>query len=1045
MKRFFQLIISVAVCAIISSTSAEGADSLVVEYVFGSPELQTIAIGPDSYLRLTILGATNGGNPGEPALPSRAANILLPEGAEVVSVETRPGDQRLLAVGAPVEPVPYPVVLSDVANFDQLPRPDTVIYRSAAGFPAQRHEAVGTQTFRGHDILVLKLNPVEYYPAAHQLIAYGSITVIVHYTYRNLSHPHRRALAVDLMEVRQRVDNPDIVRPSRQSLLTAEAEYDLLVLTTPELADAFIPLRDHHNLSGIVTQIHTTDDVGSNDPGDIRDYVRQEYLQAGIRYVLIGADDDLIPARDLYVQAWFTGLQVLDLPSDLYFACLDGTYNFDGDILWGEPTDGEGGAEIDLLAEVYVGRASVENVTEASRFVSKTLQYLAADDPYLDRVLMVGQQIGLGGTGEYGGYSLDELIDSAHTFGVRTIGLPSDAFSIERLYDRDGYWSRADLVLRLNEGRHLVNHYGHSSTSYSHKISSSQILTELANDDLCFIYSQGCLAGHFDGMDCWAETMTIKTDHGAFAAIMNARQGWGSFGTTDGPSARYHREFWDAVFNPAEGHATLGRAHHDSKEDNLYRINEACMRWCYYETTLFGDPTITLHRVRSLAFDYSETVPRVVGPEEPVTLSVAVRGVGLGEPVAGTGRLHLSLNGGEYQVSDLVALAPHTYEIALPPLECGERLAFYVSVEEQSLGRVFESSPDAAHSVQPGQFEIVAFQDGFETDLGWTVSGGSWQRGSPAGLGGNDWTGPDPSLAYSGVNVYGYNLSGNYEPNLPERHLTSPVIDCGTLGNVHLRFQRWLGVETPSPSGDHASIYVSADGFGWTKVWENTSEIWDVGWNLIDLDLSLLADFQPSLFVRFTMGPSDGGLEYCGWNIDDLEVIGYLCDPDGDRDGDGVTNAADNCPDQYNPLQDDFDQDGLGNVCDACTDTDGDAFGNPGYSVNLCDDDNCPFVFNPDQLDINGDGVGNACCCSGRVGDANDSGDDVPTIGDVSNMIDALFVSSNMSLINCLAEADVNQSGGADPLEEDITIGDISYLIDYLFITGESLGLPDCL
>jgi hypothetical protein len=84
-------------------------------------------------------------------------------------------------------------------------------------------------------------------------------------------------------------------------------------------------------------------------------------------------------------------------------------------------------------------------------------------------------------------------------------------------------------------------------------------------------------------------------------------------------------------------------------------------------------------------------------------------------------------------------------------------------------------------------------------------------------------------------------------------------------------------------------------------------------------------------------------------------------------------------------------------------------------------------------------------CCIGRVGDANDSGEDDPTIGDVSIMIDALFVSSNMSLINCLAEADVNQSGGADPQEEDITIGDISYLIDYLFITGESLGLPDCL
>jgi hypothetical protein len=85
-------------------------------------------------------------------------------------------------------------------------------------------------------------------------------------------------------------------------------------------------------------------------------------------------------------------------------------------------------------------------------------------------------------------------------------------------------------------------------------------------------------------------------------------------------------------------------------------------------------------------------------------------------------------------------------------------------------------------------------------------------------------------------------------------------------------------------------------------------------------------------------------------------------------------------------------------------------------------------------------------CCEGRVGDANDSGEDEPTIGDVTVMIDALFIGDDWSVITCLAEADINQSGGADPQEADITIGDISYLIDYLFITGPSImQLPECL
>ena len=85
-------------------------------------------------------------------------------------------------------------------------------------------------------------------------------------------------------------------------------------------------------------------------------------------------------------------------------------------------------------------------------------------------------------------------------------------------------------------------------------------------------------------------------------------------------------------------------------------------------------------------------------------------------------------------------------------------------------------------------------------------------------------------------------------------------------------------------------------------------------------------------------------------------------------------------------------------------------------------------------------------CCVGRVGDANGSGEDEPTIGDVSVLIDAKFITGACDgIVACVGEADVNQSGGPAPFCDDITIGDISVLIDYLFITGLSLGLPACL
>ena len=152
----------------------------------------------------------------------------------------------------------------------------------------------------------------------------------------------------------------------------------------------------------------------------------------------------------------------------------------------------------------------------------------------------------------------------------------------------------------------------------------------------------------------------------------------------------------------------------------------------------------------------------------------------------------------------------------------------------------------------------------------------------------------------------------------------------------------------------------------------------------------------------------------------------------GDADSDGLANMDDLCPwsDYYE--WDDLDGDGVGDDCD-----------------------NCAGVPNRWQDDADDDGIGDACdvCCIGRVGDANGVGGDEPTIGDVSLMIDALFITASETVLltppACMAEADVNLSSLNSPAHwppvyDDITIGDISILIDYLFITGSSLGLPSC-
>jgi len=124
------------------------------------------------------------------------------------------------------------------------------------------------------------------------------------------------------------------------------------------------------------------------------------------------------------------------------------------------------------------------------------------------------------------------------------------------------------------------------------KMVNNDVLS-LTNNDPCFVYSQGCMAGGFDNGDCIAEHFSVKTDNAAFAVIMNARYGWGVVGSTNGASQRFHREFWDAIFG--EEIPEIGKANQDSKEDIIPRIHYACMRWCFYQLNLFGDPTLIFY------------------------------------------------------------------------------------------------------------------------------------------------------------------------------------------------------------------------------------------------------------------------------------------------------------------------------------------------------------------------------------------------------------------------------------------------------------------
>ena len=174
-----------------------------------------------------------------------------------------------------------------------------------------------------------------------------------------------------------------------------------------------------------------------------------------------------------------------------------------------------------------------------------------------------------------------------------------------------------------------------------------------------------------------------------------------------------------------------------------------------------------------------------------------------------------------------------------------------------------------------------------DTNPGWTTQG-AWAFGPPTGGGTHHL---DPSAGYTGTNVYGYNLAGDYTNNLTAKYLTTTALNCANLTNTQLRFRRWLGVEKT----DRATVEVSNNGTTWTTLWQNptTANVSDAAWSQQVFDLTAYADGQATVYVRWGMGPTDGGVTFPGWNVDDVEVWAEVPLIASDFNGDGLVTLGD--------------------------------------------------------------------------------------------------------------------------------------------------------
>lgn len=168
-------------------------------------------------------------------------------------------------------------------------------------------------------------------------------------------------------------------------------------------------------------------------------------------------------------------------------------------------------------------------------------------------------------------------------------------------------------------------------------------------------------------------------------------------------------------------------------------------------------------------------------------------------------------------------------------------------------------------------------KESLDSNPGW-VTTGQWEFGEPQGLGGVNYGNPDPAAGYTGSNVYGVNLAGDYSTSSGGPYtLTAGPFDCSGRYNVLLKYAQWLNTDVP----DYmlSDIEVSNDNANWSNLWSCMPEdtCTDSEWQLMEYDISAVADNQQTVYVRWSyIVIIDRVFPYSGWNIDDIELWGTL-------------------------------------------------------------------------------------------------------------------------------------------------------------------------
>jgi hypothetical protein len=521
---------------VLSSSNSD----LVLRIAFPGMEVRDMEKAGEIYQAMNVPGGGRTHNLGWPELPTWSRFIAVPQGA-IPQVEiVHYTEQTLTGYNVfPAQELPVDEAGAPEPEFTK----DEQFYSRDEFYPDRLAFASDPKVIRGCQVSSLTLYPLRYNPSRGELKVVSEMEVRVSFIGGNgafvdprLRSPYFESLFANLLlnySAVYRTQHNSAPGEFPQANPKGENGCDFLIITHPDFQAWAESLAFWKNLSGIPTWVRSTTQTGS-DTGSIRAYLQNAYntWDPPPSFLLLMGDAEYVP---LFYRSTHP-YDYLKTGTDLYYTTLDG---------------------YDYFPDLFPGRISVDNASQAATVIGKILQYerspISSPATFYDNALAAGYFQDT----DYDGYADRFFLQTSEVLRDFLIG--SQGKSVERCYTTTPgsnpycYYYGQPLPLGLvwtgsavqinnaiDNGVFLVTHRDHGGVAgWGDPAYDTSDVRLLANGDkLPVVLSINCETGHFDNETdaaghgtpysavCFCETFSRIADGGAVGVLGHTRVSW---------------------------------------------------------------------------------------------------------------------------------------------------------------------------------------------------------------------------------------------------------------------------------------------------------------------------------------------------------------------------------------------------------------------------------------------------------------------------------------------------------------------------------------